>query len=111
MNPRKELNNDNYEHDNYAFAVNDHEGRGEVTPNLLLDTGATSHIINDKSRFVDSDPQFNSRDHLIELAVFPAPERDGRKSLAKFIRYGKMLIARGQITKRSRCKTPSWRID
>ena len=68
VNPRKELNNDNYERDNYAFTVKDHEGRGEVTPNLLLDTGATSHIINDKSRFVDFDPQFNSRDHFIELA-------------------------------------------
>ncbi|CAB4019984.1 myosin heavy fast skeletal muscle, partial [Paramuricea clavata] len=35
---------------------------------LLVDTGATSHIINDKSKFVDFDKEFNPSAHVIELA-------------------------------------------
>ena len=35
---------------------------------LLVDTGATSHIINDKSKFVDFDKKFNPSAHIIELA-------------------------------------------
>ena len=39
--------------------------------NLLVDTGATSHIINDKSKFIafdDFDGNFDSSSHVIELA-------------------------------------------
>ena len=36
--------------------------------NLLVDTGASSHILNDQSKFVDLDKNFNSSKHYIELA-------------------------------------------
>ena len=35
--------------------------------NLLVDTGATSHIVNNKSKFVDYDKDFNANAHAIEL--------------------------------------------
>lgn len=35
---------------------------------LLVDSGATSHIINDRAKFVRLDPNFNPRKHFIELA-------------------------------------------
>jgi predicted aspartyl protease len=44
-----------------------------VYSNLLVDTGATSHIINDKSKFIAFDGNFDSSSHVIELA-------DGRKA-------------------------------
>ena len=52
----------------FVFTIKDQESRGEVTSNLLLDTGATSHIINDKSKFVDFDTKFDPSTHFIELA-------------------------------------------
>lgn len=66
---RKEqkLNNDSSDH-SFIFTIKDEESRGEITTNLLLDTGATSHIINDKSKFVDFDKKFDPRTHFIELA-------------------------------------------
>ena len=66
---RKEqkLNNDSSNH-SFIFTIKDEESRGEITPNLLLDTGATSHIINDKSKFVDFDRKFDPSTHFIELA-------------------------------------------
>ena len=66
---RKEqkLNNDSSDH-SFIFTIKDEESRGEITANLLLDTGATSHIINDKSKFVDFDKKFDPRTHFIELA-------------------------------------------
>ena len=62
------MNNDSGNH-SFIFTIKDEESRGEITPNLLLDTGATSHIINDKSKFVDFDRKFDSCTHFIELAV------------------------------------------
>jgi hypothetical protein len=41
--------------------------------NLLVDTGATSHIINDSSKFINFDENFDSSTHFMELA-------DGSKS-------------------------------
>ena len=66
---RKEqkLNNDSINH-SFIFTIKDEESRGEITPNLLLDTGATSHIINDKSKFVYCDTKFDPSTHFIELA-------------------------------------------
>ena len=66
---RKEqrLNNDSSNH-SFIFTIKDEESRGEITPNLLSDTGATSHIINDKSKFVDFDSKFDPSTHFIELA-------------------------------------------
>ena len=45
-----------------------------VYRSLLVDTGATSHIINDKSKFVTFDEDFDPSYHAIELA-------DGRKRM------------------------------
>ncbi|CAB4044999.1 Hypothetical predicted protein, partial [Paramuricea clavata] len=36
--------------------------------NLLVDTGATSHIINDSSKFINFDENFDSSTHFMELA-------------------------------------------
>jgi len=36
--------------------------------NLLVDCGATAHIITDKSKFVEFDARFNPKEHFIELA-------------------------------------------
>ena len=36
--------------------------------NLLADTGATSHIINDKSKSISFDADFDPNAHIIELA-------------------------------------------
>ena len=56
----------------FAFTISEHASlsveRGKIIPNLLLDTGATSHIINDKTKFVDFDQKFNASTHFIELA-------------------------------------------
>ena len=49
----------------YAFNVRD----GQPTDgNLLVDCGATTHIVYDKSRFVNFDSDFNATHHSIELA-------------------------------------------
>ena len=66
---RKEqrLNNNSSNH-SFIFTIKDEESRGEITPNLLLDTGATSHIMNDKSKFVDFDSKFDPSTHFNELA-------------------------------------------
>ena len=54
----------------FAFTFNEQElsTRGKTTPNLLLDTGATSHIIVDLEKFVNFDEKFNASSHFIELA-------------------------------------------
>ena len=36
--------------------------------NLLVDTGATAHIISEKEKFVNFDENFNPKKHMIELA-------------------------------------------
>jgi len=35
---------------------------------LLVDTGATAHILNDKSKFLKFDDEFKPENHYIELA-------------------------------------------
>ena len=57
----------------FAFIISEHESsRGKVNSNLLVDTGATSHIISDKAKFTDCDEKFYPNNHVIELA-------DGKK--------------------------------
>ena len=54
-----------------AFAFKDTNKKSGIdnsNSSLLLDTGATSHIINDKSKFVDFNQEFNPSAHVIELA-------------------------------------------
>ena len=60
------MNNDSSNH-SFIFTITDEDSRGEITPNLLLDTGAASHIINDKSSFVDFDSKYDSSTHFTEL--------------------------------------------
>ena len=59
--------------DEHTFAfvfknTNKKSGTDNSNSSLLVDTGATSHIINDKSKFVDFDQEFNPRAHVIEFA-------------------------------------------
>ena len=55
----------------FVFGLKDkgnNQDRGEINPNLLIDTGATSHIITDRSMFLNFDEQFDPSNHFIELA-------------------------------------------
>lgn len=63
----QKLKNDTSSH-SFVFTIKDQESRGEVISNLLLDTGATSHIINDKSKFLDFEKKFDPSTHCILLA-------------------------------------------
>ena len=61
----------NQEH-TFAFVSSDTKSNSGIHSKdnlkLLVDTGATSHIINDKSKFVNFDKDFNANAHVIELA-------------------------------------------
>ena len=57
----------------FAFKVNMIDSAKSVmqnmdTQNILVDCGATAHIINDKSKVVSFDPKFDPKAHFIELA-------------------------------------------
>lgn len=56
----------------FVFKVNSNDENylldSEDYGNLLVDCGATSHIVCDRSKYVDLDPNFNSKSHFIELA-------------------------------------------
>ena len=58
---------DNHE---FMFTVDDQspDEVGKDTMNLLVDSGATSHIIKDRNRFIDFEDNFNAKNHQIELA-------------------------------------------
>ena len=60
--------NENNKH-SFAFVSKDTNKSGifNKNPNLLLDSGATSNIINDEKKFVDFDKEFNACDHVLEL--------------------------------------------
>ena len=52
----------------FVFGLKDkgnNQNRGEINPNLLIDTGATSHIITDRSMFLNFDEQFDPSNHFI----------------------------------------------
>ncbi|CAB3996099.1 myosin heavy fast skeletal muscle [Paramuricea clavata] len=67
----KTTSSENNEH-TFAFTSKDTINKSGINnksnSSLLVDTGATSHIINDKSEFVDFDKEFNPSAHVIELA-------------------------------------------
>jgi hypothetical protein len=67
----KTTSSENNEH-TFAFTSKDTINKSGINnksnSSLLVDTGATSHIINDKSKFVDFDKEFNPSAHVIELA-------------------------------------------
>lgn len=57
----------------YTFEVRDYEAEVHQRPHvkqmgLMIDTGATSHIIADISRFEKLDEGFQSETHFVELA-------------------------------------------
>ncbi|XP_074649045.1 uncharacterized protein LOC141904358 [Tubulanus polymorphus] len=55
--------------DNFYFRITvDSASSVHNVNSLLVDCGATSHIINDESKFVSFDKSFNADDHFIELA-------------------------------------------
>lgn len=70
------LNENNDEKDmNYCFKVNsDVNEENTKCNNLLVDCGATIHIVHDKSKFVKFDKNFDGSKHVIELA-------DGKRHL------------------------------
>ena len=90
--PKKE---DNDEH-SFTFTLQDLEDESRRRPqntNLLVDTGATSHIINDSSKFVSFDTNFDSSSHFMELA-------DGSKAnvvLGKGNANVKLFDVRGNV--------------
>ena len=69
--PREMKEHENKEH-TFAFVSSDTKSNSGINSKdnlkLLVDTGATSHIINDKSKFVNFDKDFNANAHVIELA-------------------------------------------
>ena len=67
----QEEHKDNKNEHAFTFTVSDNnvERLGKTfRKNLLVDTGVTSHIITDKSKFVAFDKNFNASGHVIELA-------------------------------------------
>jgi hypothetical protein len=80
----KECRKKNQETPEAAKIIRDQQGQGsfafKVSPrqslqvhhylkaSLLLDCGATTHIVNDKSNFTNFDERFNPEVHFIELA-------------------------------------------
>ena len=68
-------------HKNFAFVVGQETGKND--DDILVDTGATAHIINDKSLFTQFDKDFDGSSHSLSLA-------DGRTC-------GGIAKGRGQI--------------
>lgn len=62
-------NDKNEQGASFAFKVTVDTFNNSARENsLLVDTGATAHILNDKFKFVRFDDKFKSQDHYIELA-------------------------------------------
>ena len=67
---KKTVNIDSNEH-NFAFTFTDDKVRstkGGKRPNLLVDSGATSHIVVDRENFQSFEKEFDAENHFIELA-------------------------------------------
>ena len=74
---------------NFTFSINENFGaNGNVFDELLVDTGATSHICNDLSKFISFDETFEPENHYIQLA-------DGKAS-------NKVALKRGTVSVRIR---------
>ena len=67
MRKAEEKSSEKNDEHSFAFRVSDSSGKS-VNSNLLVDSGATSHIINDKSKFVTFDRNFDPNSHVLELA-------------------------------------------
>ena len=75
--------------DNHSFAFKASHGEmsnSAVAKTLLVDCGATSHIITDESKFINFDSNFNSSNHYIELA-------DGSRSSGIISMKGDALVS------------------
>ena len=57
-----------YEEEDYLFKVTSDFPKVARENTLLVDCGATTHILNDKSKFVNLDENFDPANHVIELA-------------------------------------------
>ena len=56
----------------YAFRMASRDSKQKVCanyPGLLIDTGATSHIVRDAEKFVSFNDNFNPDEHTIELEM------------------------------------------
>lgn len=60
---------------------------GTSADTLLVDCGATAHIVTDKSKFVKFDENFNARRHVIELADGSRSSVVQGRGLAKVVLY------------------------
>lgn len=73
---------DNYNGESYVFTLNaDIAANSASKECIMVDCGATSHIVNDRTRFINFDPDFKPNTHYIQLA-------DGNK-------YNNLITARG----------------
>ena len=93
----------------FSFMINAHQGRTENFKNdqLLVDCGATCHLVNNAEHFIAFDKSFEPEKHFIELA-------DGRRSSiatakgdAKFTILGSRGIPR-DITLKNALLTPDF---
>ena len=56
------------EDSSFVFKINDRPQRTIESKRIIVDTGATSHIIRDIERFKNFDDSFQPDNHFIELA-------------------------------------------
>ena len=88
---QKEINSVDKEEHSFFFSVTEGERNGKEKhetkqdPNLLVDSGATAHILNDKNRFKWFDPDYKSEEHTLDLA-------DGRRITGMVRGKGKATI-------------------
>lgn len=68
--PRDDYENvgQNKDNDTFAFKVSTHPAHPFKKDTLLVDSGATTHIVTDRSKFIEFDGNFKPVDHVIELA-------------------------------------------
>ena len=52
----------------YAFKISERQLNGSRQRGLMVDTGATSHIITDIEKFKNFDNTFQPEKHVLELA-------------------------------------------
>ena len=72
------------EYHSFQFTIDDSNSKGMYN-SFLVDTGATSHICNDESMFINFDQYFNSSEHVLELA-------DGTKLNSMALKRGTVSV-------------------
>ena len=58
----------NSDFNHFAFSLDDSSGDKSVLNTFLVDSGATVHVVNEKSKFKNFKKDFNPANHIIELA-------------------------------------------